>query len=151
MGLGLSGLRDVLDEMVSVLRDALDDVDVDIQVERGMVLNPSPPTVDVYVSDPARDFTAAGFGDIAGGYQVTVRARVLTADNDAGQDLLISFLDDEDDLCLPLLLFADPTLNGKATSMDLVAVSGHRAYETPEPTVAHLGAQWDFIVTAVRS
>lgn len=146
----MSGLRGILDELTEVVRDTLTSVSFPVQVERGMVLNPSPPTVDIYVTDPARDFTTSAFGDVAGAYQITVRARVLTADNDAGQDLLISFMDDEDALCLPLAVFTDPTLNGNAASLDLVSVSGHRAYETPDGS-AHLGAQWDFIVTPTRS
>lgn len=146
----MTGLRDILDEMTTQIRDTLSSVEFPIQVERGMVLNPSPPTVDVYVTDPARDFGTAGMGDVAGGYQITVRARVTTADNDSGQDLLISFMDDTDDLCLPLAVLADPTLGGLAASSTLTSVSGHRAYETPDGG-AHLGAQWDFIVTPART
>lgn len=145
-----TGLRDILDEITTAVRAELASLTFPIQVERGMVLNPTPPTVDIYVTDPSRDFTTAAYGDVAGAYQITLRARVTTADNDAGQDLLISFMDDTDPLCLPLALLTDPTLNGTAASVDLVSVSGHRAYETPSGD-AHLGAQWDFIVTPARS
>lgn len=147
-----TGLRDILE----AIRNALDatitaaGLPYPVQVETGMLLNPSPPTVDVYVTDPAREFRSAGFGDVAGGYQITVRARVQTADNDAGQSLLISFMDDTDDLCLPLALLSEPTLNQTAASCDLVNVSGHRAYETPDGN-AHLGSQWDFVVLPARS
>lgn len=145
-----TGLREILEEIVDALTDFVSTSDITIQVEMGMVLNPSPPTVDVFVTDPARDFTAAGFGDVAGAYQITIRARVQTADNDAGQDLLVSFMDDTDDLCLPLALLDEPTLNQKAASCHLVNVSGHRAYETPDGN-AHLGCQWDFLITPARS
>jgi hypothetical protein len=146
-----AGLRDILDEMASGVRDVVSSADFPVQVERGMILNPTPPTVDIYVTDPAREFSTAAFADVAGAYQITVRARVTTADNDTGQDLLISFMDDTDSLCIPLALFTDPTLNGNAASMDLVNVSGHRAYETPDGAGAHLGCQWDFLVVPVRS
>ena len=146
----MSGLRDILDEAVTILRTGLANVP-GVQVERGMIFNPTPITVDVYVTDPAREFSLAGMGDVAGAYQITVRARVTTADAGAGQDWLVSFMDDTDPFCIPLLLLTDPTLNGKATSMDLVNVSGHRAYETPDGAGAHLGAQWDFLVTPARS
>lgn len=146
----MSGLRGILDEMTSAVDDALAGLDVTVQVDRGMVLNPSPPTIDIYVTDPARDFQSSGFGDVAGAYAITVRARVTTADNDAGQDLLISFMDDTDDLCIPLIVMTDPTLNGAAAGMDLAFVSGHRAFETPDGG-AHLGAQWDFLVTPAQS
>ena len=144
-----TGLREILDEIVDVLDNGLSGSNPTIQVERGFVLNPSPPVIDVHVTDPARDINVGGFGDI-GAYQITVRARVLTADNDAGQDLLISFMDDTDDLCIPLFLLDEPTLNGKAASLDLVAVSGHRAYERADGG-ADLGCQWDFVVTPARS
>lgn len=147
----MNGLRVLLDAIADAIRAALSTANVAVQVERGMVLNPSPPTVDVYVTDPARDFRTSAMGDMAGGYQITVRARVHTADNDAGQDLLISFMDDTDPLCVPLAALTDPTLDGKAASMDLVAVSGHRAYETPDGEGAHLGCQWDFLVTPART
>lgn len=142
-----SGLRDILDELVDVLRDALDGSDPPLQIERGYVLNPSPPSVDVFVSDPAREFTAAGFGDVAGAYLITIRARVLTADTDAGQDLLISFMDHTDDLCIPAAVLTDPTLNGNAAMVGMVGQSGHRAYETPDGASAYLGCQFDFLVT----
>ena len=145
------GLRDILDEMADVIREAVSETTFPIQVERGYVLNPTPPTVDVYVTDPARDFDTAGMGDIGGGYQITVRARVPTADNDSGQDLLISFMDDTDELCIPLAISTDPTLNGLAASTNLVSVSGHRAYETADGRDAHLGCQWDFLITPARS
>ena len=145
-----TGLRDILDEITDTIRSALASSQIACQVERGMVLNPSPPCVDVYVTDPSRDLSTPGFGDVLGGYQITVRARVLTADNDAGQDLLISFMDDTDDLCIPLFLLDEPSLNGKAASTHLVSVSGHRAYETPDGG-AHLGCQWDWLVTPARS
>lgn len=146
-----TGLRDILDEMVSQVSSGLSALPWEVQVARGMLLNPTPPAVDIYVTDPARDFTTAAFGDVAGAYQITVRARVETADNDAGQDLLISFMDDTDEFCIPLTVLSDPTLNGKAASTNLVAVSGHRAYELPDGINAHLGAQWDFVVTPARS
>jgi hypothetical protein len=147
----LSGLRDILDEMVEIVRDVLHEVDFPIQVERGMVLNPSPPTVDVFVSDPAREFESAGFGDLAGAYLITVRARVQTADNDSGQDLLISFMDHTDGLCIPAAVLSDKTLNGYASGLGLTSSSGHRAYETPDGAAAHLGCQFDFLVNPAES
>lgn len=144
-----TGLREILDAMVEELQ-ALTASSFPMQVERGMVLNPTPPTIDVYVTDPPRDFDYAAFGDIAGGYQITARARVTTSDNDAGQDLLISFMDDTDELCIPAVFDAEPTLNGLASSMALVGCSGHRAYETPDGN-AHLGCQFDFLVLPARS
>lgn len=63
-----------------------------LQVDSRMNPNPTPPSIDVY---PGTPFTEAfGFGQGARRYWFTVRARVSTADNVAGQDLLLAMMDD---------------------------------------------------------
>jgi hypothetical protein len=47
-------------------------------------------------ADPSADAQLGAFGDLVGGELITVRARVGTADTDAGQDLLLALMDDED-------------------------------------------------------
>lgn len=133
------------------IRETVETVtDVDVQVEPNMVLSPTPPTVDIYPGDPSRDALSAAFDD-DGGYLLTVRARVNTADQDAGQDLLIAFMDDEDDLCLGLAVVDDPTLGGHASSVDIRDVSGYRLYEHPSGEGAYLGFQFTAIVIPAKS
>src|SRR5688572_2096583 len=99
--MALAGLIEIMDEMAAQIRDVLAPVtDVDVQVEPRMVLSPTVPSIDIYPGDPSRDTDSAAFDDLSGGYLFTVRARVGTTDDNAGQDLLLAFMDDTDALCL---------------------------------------------------
>lgn len=143
-----AGLQDVLEAVADQIRNVLEAVDaVDVQVEPRMVLNPSPLTVDVYPGDPSRDEDSAAFDEVSGGYLLTVRSRIHTADFDAAYDLLIALMDDEDGLSLANALLDDPTLNGWAAAIDVRNFSGLRAYEHPSGEGAHLGFQ--FTVLAI--
>jgi hypothetical protein len=127
--LAAAGLVDVKNAMADQIRTALEGVtDVAVQVEPKRLFNPSPPTVDIYFGATLRDGDSAAFDDISGGYFFTVRARVPTADTDAGRSLLDAFADDTDDLSLAGALLDDPTLNGNATSIDVRDFSGETVY-----------------------
>jgi hypothetical protein len=86
-----AGLRTIRDEMADQIRAAMAAVtDIDVQVEPRWVPNPTPPCIDMYPGASPRDReTAAMSADDDEGYYITVRARVTTADSDAGQDLLV--------------------------------------------------------------
>ena len=145
-------MAEIMGEMADQIRAAVVAVtDVDVQVEPRMVLNPTPPTIDIYPGDDARDPSSAGFDDVAGGYFFTVRARVSTADADAGQDLLLAFMDDTDDLCLAVALLDEPTLNGYASSLDVRSVTGYRLFEHPSGEGAYLGFQFTTLVLPAES
>lgn len=145
-------MAQLMEEMADQIRDAVSSVtDVDVQVEPRMVLNPTPPTIDIYPGDSARDQFSAAFDDIDGGYFFTVRARVNTADTEAGQDLLLAFMDDTNDLCLAQALYDDKTLNGYASSVDVRDVSGYRLFEHPSGEGAYLGFQFTALVLAGQS
>ena len=67
----------------------------ELQVDNRQTPNPSPPSVDVYPG--TEPFTEQiGFGPGQRAYFFTVRARVQTSDNEAGQDLLLAMMDDAD-------------------------------------------------------
>lgn len=141
-----------MDELADSIRSVMGGVtDVDVQVEPRYVLNPTPPTVDIYPGDPERDDLSRAFDDPSGGYLFTVRARVNTADPDAGQNLLLAFMDDADDLCLPLAILDDPTLNGYASSIDVRDFTGFRLYEHPSGEGGYLGFQFTTIVLPAES
>lgn len=148
-----AGLRDILEAMADQIAAALVDVeDVDLQVESRYVLQPgSAVCIDLYPGDPAAETEAAAFDDVYGAWLITVRARIGTQDFDASYDVLISLLDDQDDLCLPIALTDDPTLNGYATSLHVRDVTGLRAYELPSGDGAHLGFQFTAVVIAGES
>lgn len=145
-------MRDVLNAMADQIRSVLDAVDtVDVQVEPRMVLNPTPLTIDMYPGDLARHDESAAFDDIGGAYVFTVRARINTPDFDAAYDVLLSLMDDHDDLCLAAALYDDVTLDGWATSVDVRDQTGLRAYETPSGEGAHLGCQWTVLAFPAES
>jgi hypothetical protein len=147
----VAGLRDILDEMADQIRTVLETAnEVDVQVEPRMVFQAAPLTVDMYPGDPSR-FAESRAMDDDGGYRITVRTRTSTPDHDATYDLLVATMDDEDELCVPLALIAEPTLNGMATSLDVTNATGLRLYETPDPSMAHLGWQFTAVVLPAKS
>ena len=96
---------------------------MDVQVEPFHVADPSPPTVDMYPGDIARGTEAAAF-DVDGEFLFTVRVRVPGNDVETNLRLLNAFLDDVDELSVPLALYDDPTLGGLATSLDCIDPTG---------------------------
>jgi hypothetical protein len=148
----VSGLADITVAMADQIRDALDGVDsIPIQVEPRMVLTPTPLTIDIYPGDLARDADSAAFDDVDGGYLFTVRSRINTPDFDAAYDVLIALMDDDDPLCLPLVLLDDPTLNGYATSIDVRNPTGLRLYEALDGDGGYLGWQFTALVLPAKS
>lgn len=133
-------LRAIMDEIATTLGDALG-ADVE-QVVGRLVTEPSPPCIDVYPGDPFADDQGAGFGDIAGRYILTVRARVATADHEAGQDVLLDLMDADGDLSVATILQDDQTLNGHASSVKVDGPSGFRRYVDSNGQQALLGAEW---------
>lgn len=144
----MSALTDLMDAMAERLRDAFSASELDIQVEPRMNLNPTPPSVDIYPGDTARETSLAGHGDISGGYVITVRARVRTADHSAGQDILLAFLDDEDDLSIASAILSDETLYGVADTVGFDNVSGFVLFPDSGGDGAFLGCLWTFTVVA---
>ena len=104
----MPSLTNIMDAMAEQIAAAMEAADERSRSSRGMVFNPTPPSIDIYPASELRDPATAGFEDLDGGYIFTVRARVSTADNEAGQDTLLRFCDDEDELCIPLALLDDP-------------------------------------------
>ena len=76
---------------------------------------PHTASIDIYPGDPFRDITTAGFRQVGGELLFTVRARVTTVDNVAGQNLLLRLMDDEDAISVAGTLMEDQTLSGHAS------------------------------------
>lgn len=147
----MATLAQILDAMADQIRDALDDVtNVDLQVEPRMVLSPTPPTIDLYPGDPSTDPTLAAYGEKWGGEIVTVRVRVSPSDSNAGQDLLLALMDDEDPLSIVLALDDDPTLAGLASTLAVQSRTGYTLF--PDLTGdAYLGCTFGVVVVKARS
>ena len=139
-----AGLIAIMDEMADQVRAAVVTVtDVDVQVEPRMVPNPTPPTIDIYPGDSPRDRDTAGFAvDDDEGWYITVRARVGTADNFAGQDLLLALMDPTNALSVGQSLYDEPTLNGYASDLDIVSQTGYIVIPDLDGAATRLGCQW---------
>lgn len=136
-------LLNVTEELASTLEAAFAAVtDISIQVSPRRLFNPTPPSLDIYPADPFRSTDEAGYGDVSGALLFTVRARVHTADTDAGQDLLLAMMDDQDALCVAQAILDEPTLNGYAQDVDVDGPTGHRMYVDPGGDGAYLGVEW---------
>lgn len=96
--------------------------------------NPTPPALDLYPGDPFQ--TGAGFG--VGNSQAffTIRARVSTADPEAGQRLLLRMLDPEDPASVEVAIEDVATVAPEG-------VSGFREYlEEAAGNGRLLGCEW---------
>jgi hypothetical protein len=142
-------LAELMDALATQIRDTLDDVtDVAVQVEPRWVVNPTPPTIDMYPADPSSDPDLRAFGELVGGELVTVRARVDLADSVAGQDLLLAFMDEDDPLSVGAAIVEDSTLGGVAGSLDVRERSGYiRFLEGGD----YMGCTWQVVVVKARS
>jgi hypothetical protein len=141
----------ILGAVADSIRAVMATSDLEVQVEPRMILNPTCPSIDVFPGDPAREHQAVAMDDYAGSWLVTVRARIHTADHASGQDVLLSFMDDVDDLSVAAAVLDNPTLDGYASSIDLTSLSGYMLFPTIDGSGVHLGAQWVFTIIPAYS
>jgi hypothetical protein len=118
-------LAEIMDALADQIWESINNVlDVDVQVEPRWVRNPTLPCVDMRPGDPSKDPDLRAFGELVGGELIEIRARVSAADTEAGQDLLLALMDDEDDLSIARAIDADETLGGVASTLDCRDRSG---------------------------
>jgi len=152
----VSSLREILEAAADQIRETMEaDADWDIQVEPTMILNPTPPAIDMYPADPFTSDRAAGHGetyaDMDDGFLVNVRARVAPNDNIANQEVLLELLDAESDICLVQCLYDDPTLGGNAADLILDQTSGFSLVPKIDGSAVHIGVIWRFLIIPARS
>lgn len=112
-----------------------------LQVVPKLVFNPTPPCIDIYPADPFLEQTAYGPGSREATF--IVRARVSTADQEGGQELLLELLDPRADSSLIAALAADSTFGGVVGDSSVVdGPSGYIVYENAGGGGALLGAEW---------
>jgi hypothetical protein len=141
----VSTLLELREEIVTVLEAALNvDGEFPVQVAARRLMSPTPPVVDMWPGNAGeiRDPVASGFGDLNGSILITVRARVAAADNEAEQELLYAFCDDEDLRCVAAALMSDQTLNGLASSIEVLGPSEPTIYQDIAGQTPLLGVQW---------
>jgi hypothetical protein len=153
MGHRVSGLRAISEALADQIRETLEAVDeIDIQVEPRIVLTPTPLTIDITPGSPFGATETAAFND-DGALRLTIRARINTPDFDAAYDVLISLMDETDDLHLASAVLEDTTLGGLATDVHIAPgdQSGLNRYEDLSGMGSHLGFQVTALVFPARS
>lgn len=145
-----ASLREVMDALRDQIETVMASADVDVQVGARMIMNPTPPTIDMWPADPPVDQGIAGMGDVQGGDVLTVRARVDTNDSEGNQDVLIDLMDVESDLSVAAAVMSDPTLGGVA-HLEVRGWTGLRPYTNADGTVLLAGAEWTVLALRVES
>lgn len=143
-----------MDELAATLEAVVGPAvaETEFQVVGRLNPNPTPPSIDIYPGDPFRDTTTAGFQETGGELLFTVRARVTTIDNTAGQNLLLRLMDDADDISIAGTLMDDQTLNGLASSVYVEGNTGYTRYlDGGADSGGLLGCEWRVRVLRVTS
>jgi len=113
-----------------------------IQIEPTRVLNPTPPCIDIYPADPF--LTRTAYGSVSWEAVFIVRARVLTADDQSGQELLLDLMDPRFGSSLIAAIEGDRTLAGTVDDLavDELTPTGFRFYQDVDAATPHLGCEW---------
>ncbi len=141
----MSSLLEIREAMVDTLDTVLNgNGGFPVQVLPQRWYAPTPPAIDMWPGNAGeqRDPAAAGFGDVNGALLFTVRARVAAVDNDAQQELLYTFCDEDDPHCVAAVLMDDQTLNGLASSVEVLGPNEPTIYQDIAGQTPLLGVQW---------
>jgi hypothetical protein len=135
-------LPDVPTAIAAQLEAVLGPVVPELQVVGHRWFNPTPPALDVY---PAPTFLTQNAFRIHEAIW-TVRARVSTADNAAGQELLLELLDPYGPASVRAALRSDPTFAGavedSGLAQDFPDASGYQVYRDTDAGPDFLGCEW---------
>jgi hypothetical protein len=113
---------------------------IDLTVYPKRQFNPTPPCIDVYPGDPFHEQTAYGYRNRE--LFFTIRARVSTADNEAGQAVLLALLDADSPTSVLRALASDRTLQGWVGDSAVDTVSGYGLHQDVGEAPSLLGATW---------
>jgi hypothetical protein len=121
-----------------------------VQVEPTMVLNPTPPVIDMYPADPSNDGATGSFGQdlaqIAEGFWVNIRARVNPNDQTANQELLLELMDPQSATSVVQAMYEDRTLSGVVADCNLDSTSGFVLVPKVDGSAVHVGVIWRFLI-----
>jgi hypothetical protein len=134
-------IAEVMDALAEQIQTGLDPAVETLQVTPRMTFNPTPPSIDIYPSDPFQERLAFGLGEVEVFFDV--RARVSTAEHEGGQDLLLSLMDPAALTSVAAAISADRTLGGAVQDAQAESPSNFGAYVDPGPnSTALLGCTW---------
>jgi hypothetical protein len=116
----------------------------ELQVDGRLIPSPTPPAIDVYPSDPFQE--ALGFGPGNKSFSFTVRARVSTSDNEAGQDLLLSMMDPNSSTSVAAAIESDRDLGSVVGNLKVEGPSGFGVFRDSSGEGNLLGCTWTVTV-----
>lgn len=109
-----------------------------IQVEPMLLITPTPPCIDIYPGDPFSEQISFDDGEEL---LFTVRARVSTADSEAGQQLLLGLMDRNGTGVIGAIR-SDTTFCGLVDYALAEGPSGYIAYADSGGAGSLLGCEW---------
>jgi hypothetical protein len=135
-------LAEIMDAAAGQLEEEIGMTVDGLQVDGKLVFNPTPPCIDIYPGDPLGEQISMGADERE--LLFTIRARVSTADHEAGQDLLLSLMDRNGGGSVIGAIASDRTLNGKVDDCTVDGPSGYIAYQDASGANAGslLGCEW---------
>lgn len=147
-------------EISQALADAIlglavaDDRLMDLQAVPFMLINPTPPAVDVFPADPSQEVAAFRTGEAGPPNQRTfwtVRARVSTADDESGQEMLIALMEPAGATSLSDAIEYSEDVKEVTDAVEVNGPSGFRLYQSAAPStdLEHagvlLGVEWQVL------
>jgi hypothetical protein len=150
----LTALGTIQDALATQLQNVLcsagtaDPLIEQLQVDGRFVFNPTPPAIDIYPADPFQEGIA--FGHANNDLNFIVRARVHTADHEAGQDLLLSMMDPDATTSVALAILTDKTLGSTVGRLSVTGPSGFGVFPNASGVMdgSLLGCTWNVRVFA---
>lgn len=134
-----------MDALASQLAAVLSPALPELQIAGRMLINPTPPAMDIYPADPFQE--ASGFGGIDTDIYLLVRARVSPVDHEGAQDALLALMDPGASTSVVQAVMANKTLSGKVQDLNCQPPSDFGAYVEPDGRQALLGCTWNVRVT----
>ncbi len=144
MSVAVASLQEIVEALADQITDGVAAQDLAgeaLQVWPYLLLNPTPPCVDVYPADPFSEQNSMGPLHERE-FWFTVRARVTPADVDAAQQLLYQLMDPRSDTSVAAAILSDPTLGGRVGDVLPDGPTGIIVY-TPIGNEGYLvGCEW---------
>jgi hypothetical protein len=144
MGHCVTALPSIMEAMANQITAALsgtaDPLIEQLQVTPLLNINPTPPSIDIYPADPFQEGLA--FGTVNNELRFSVRARVTTADHEAGQTLLLNMMDPAAATSLASAIASDRKLGNTVQSLSVEGPSGFGIYQDAGGEGSLLGAVW---------
>lgn len=133
-------MQALADQLQDTLSGTADPLIENLQVTGLLNINPTPPSIDVYPADPSQEGLA--FGQANNELSFTVRARVTTADHEAGQTLLLTMMDPSSTTSVTRALKSDKSLGSKVQTLAVAGPSGFGIYNDRNGEGSYLGCTW---------